>query len=68
MFISKHVYIVNLNPAVMTLPFGANIDMLNTVRYKNEMKEYGLGAPSTILLRCWSERRSKTTDNTPYLG
>ena len=67
MFISKHDYIVNLSPAVMTLPFGANIDMLNTVRYKNEM-EYGLGAPSTILLRRWSERRSKTTDNAPYLG
>uniref|UniRef100_A0A453I7X2 GPN-loop GTPase n=1 Tax=Aegilops tauschii subsp. strangulata TaxID=200361 RepID=A0A453I7X2_AEGTS len=36
-------YVLNLDPAVMTLPFGANIDIRDTVRYKEVMKEYGLG-------------------------
>jgi hypothetical protein len=33
----------------MTLPFGANIDIRNTVRYRDVMKEYGLGPNGGIL-------------------
>ena len=32
-FVSKHVHVVNLDPAVMTLAFGASIDIHDTVRY-----------------------------------
>lgn len=42
-------YVVNLDPAVMTLPFGANIDIRDTVMYKDVMKEYGLGPNGGIL-------------------
>jgi GTPase SAR1 family protein len=41
--------VVNLDPAVMTLPFGANIDIRDTVRYKDVMKEYNLGPNGGIL-------------------
>ncbi|ONK63249.1 uncharacterized protein A4U43_C07F12920 [Asparagus officinalis] len=44
-------YVLNLDPAVMTLPFGANIDIRDTVRYKQVMKEYGLG-PNGGILTC----------------
>lgn len=33
---------LNLVPAVMSLPFGANIDIRDTVRYKEVMKQYNL--------------------------
>ncbi|KAF6172685.1 hypothetical protein GIB67_042008 [Kingdonia uniflora] len=42
-------YVVNLDPAVMTLPFGANIDIRDTVRYKEVMKQYNLGPNGGIL-------------------
>jgi hypothetical protein len=40
--ILEHVSVVNLDPAMMILPFGSNIDIGDTVRYKNVMQEYGL--------------------------
>lgn len=46
---NRRSYVVNLDPAVMTLPFGANIDIRDTVRYKDVMKEYGLGPNGGIL-------------------
>ncbi|XP_072984270.1 GPN-loop GTPase QQT2 [Typha latifolia] len=42
-------YVLNLDPAVMTLPFGANIDIRDTIRYKEVMKEYNLGPNGGIL-------------------
>lgn len=42
-------YVMNLDPAVMTLPFGANIDIRDTVRYKEVMKEFNLGPNGGIL-------------------
>ncbi|KAG0484861.1 hypothetical protein HPP92_008940 [Vanilla planifolia] len=42
-------YVLNLDPAVMNLPFGANIDIRDTVRYKEVMKEYNLGPNGGIL-------------------
>ncbi|KAM7484954.1 hypothetical protein LguiA_000963 [Lonicera macranthoides] len=45
----KRGYVMNLDPAVMTLPFGANIDIRDTVRYKEVMKQYNLGPNGGIL-------------------
>lgn len=42
-------YVVNLDPAVLSLPFTANIDIRDTVNYKNVMKEYNLGPNGGIL-------------------
>ncbi|KAK4728778.1 hypothetical protein R3W88_021766 [Solanum pinnatisectum] len=42
-------YVLNLDPAVLTLPFGANIDIRDTVRYKEVMKQYNLGPNGGIL-------------------
>eukprot|EP00252_Welwitschia_mirabilis_P018408 TRINITY_DN40913_c0_g1_i1.p1 TRINITY_DN40913_c0_g1~~TRINITY_DN40913_c0_g1_i1.p1 ORF type:complete len:371 (+),score=77.22 TRINITY_DN40913_c0_g1_i1:213-1325(+) len=42
-------YVINLDPAVMTLPFGANIDIRDTVNYKQVMKEFNLGPNGGIL-------------------
>ncbi|KAK4586455.1 hypothetical protein RGQ29_023554 [Quercus rubra] len=42
-------YVMNLDPAVMTLPFGANIDIRDTVKYKEVMKQYNLGPNGGIL-------------------
>lgn len=42
-------YVLNLDPAVLSLPFTANIDIRDTVNYKNVMKEYNLGPNGGIL-------------------
>ncbi|KAL1201781.1 GPN-loop GTPase QQT2 [Cardamine amara subsp. amara] len=42
-------YVVNLDPAVMSLPFAANIDIRDTVNYKEVMKQYSLGPNGGIL-------------------
>lgn len=42
-------YVINLDPAVVTLPFGANIDIRDTVRYKEVMKQFNLGPNGGIL-------------------
>lgn len=42
-------YVINLDPAVMSLPYGANIDIRDTVRYKEVMKEFNLGPNGGIL-------------------
>ena len=45
----KRGYYVNLDPAVLSVPFGANIDIRDTVNYKEVMKQYGLGPNGAIL-------------------
>ena len=35
MFVSKYVYVVNLDSVVMTLPFRVSIDIRDTMRYKD---------------------------------
>lgn len=40
---------MNLDPAVRTLPFAVNIDIRDTVRYKEVMKQYNLGPNGAIL-------------------
>ncbi|KAJ3035190.1 hypothetical protein HDV00_004259 [Rhizophlyctis rosea] len=47
--IKKPVYVINLDPAVGQLPFGANIDIRDTVNYKEVMKQYNLGPNGGIL-------------------
>jgi GTPase SAR1 family protein len=42
-------YYINLDPAVRTVPFAANIDIRDTVNYKEVMKQYGLGPNGGIL-------------------
>ncbi|XP_074269559.1 GPN-loop GTPase QQT2-like [Silene latifolia] len=42
-------YVINLDPAVTTLPFGANIDIRDTVAYKEVMKQFNLGPNGGIL-------------------
>ncbi|KAJ2617697.1 hypothetical protein H4S08_000205 [Coemansia sp. RSA 1365] len=42
-------YIVNLDPAVSKVPFQANIDIRDTVDYKQVMTEYNLGPNGGIL-------------------
>ncbi|TQD73173.1 hypothetical protein C1H46_041302 [Malus baccata] len=46
-------YVMNLDSAVMTLPFDANIDIRDTVRYKEVMKQINLG-PNEGTLACES--------------
>lgn len=42
-------YAINLDPAVHQIPFPANIDIRDTVKYKEVMKQYGLGPNGGIV-------------------
>jgi len=42
-------YVVNLDPAVHTVPFESNIDIRDSVNYKEVMKQYNLGPNGGIL-------------------
>ncbi|XP_058020607.1 GPN-loop GTPase 1 [Ahaetulla prasina] len=42
-------YVINLDPAVYELPFQANIDIRDTVNYKEVMKQYALGPNGGIV-------------------
>ncbi|XP_060789792.1 GPN-loop GTPase 1 [Neoarius graeffei] len=42
-------YVINLDPAVHDVPFPANIDIRDTVNYKEVMKQYGLGPNGGIV-------------------
>ena len=45
----KPPYMINLDPAVTSTPYDANVDIRDTVDYKNVMKEYNLGPNGGIL-------------------
>lgn len=45
----KVPYVVNLDPACMEVPYPANIDIRDTVNYKEVMKQYGLGPNGGIV-------------------
>ncbi|KLO05697.1 hypothetical protein SCHPADRAFT_923334 [Schizopora paradoxa] len=45
----KPPYIVNLDPAVTNTPFDSNIDIRDTVNYKEVMSQYNLGPNGGIL-------------------
>ena len=42
-------YIINLDPAVYEIPYEANIDIRDTINYKEVMKQYSLGPNGGIL-------------------
>lgn len=42
-------YIINLDPAVLKLPYPVNIDIRDTVNYKEVMKQYNLGPNGGIM-------------------
>jgi GPN-loop GTPase len=42
-------YVINLDPAVLKVPFGTNIDIRDSVNYKKVMKDYGLGPNGAIM-------------------
>ncbi len=42
-------YYINLDPAVKKTPFAANIDICDTVNYKEVMAQYGLGPNGGLL-------------------
>lgn len=72
--IKKPPYVLNLDPAVAKLPFQANIDIRDTVNYKEVMKQYNLGPNGGILTALnlfttkfdqvlgYVEKRSSSTD------
>jgi len=45
----KPPYVINLDPAVLEVPFPANIDIRDTVNYKEVMKHYSLGPNGGIV-------------------
>jgi len=47
--LGKKAYYINLDPAVKTVPYAANIDIRDTVNYKEVMSQYGLGPNGAIL-------------------
>ena len=47
--VKKPPYVVNLDPACMEVPFPANVDVRDTVNYKEVMKQYGLGPNGAIV-------------------
>ena len=46
----KRTYNINLDPAVLEVKFPANIDIRDSVKYKNIMKSYKLGTLLAILI------------------
>ncbi|PHH70817.1 hypothetical protein CDD80_5713 [Ophiocordyceps camponoti-rufipedis] len=42
-------YVINLDPAVLSVPFDANIDIRDSVNYGQVMQQYGLGPNGGIL-------------------
>ena len=42
-------YVINLDPAVRTVPFNSNIDIRDSLDYKEVMREYNLGPNGGIL-------------------
>ncbi|KAK3096313.1 hypothetical protein LTR53_019431, partial [Teratosphaeriaceae sp. CCFEE 6253] len=42
-------YVLNLDPAVRSVPFDSNIDIRDSVNYKEVMKQYNLGPNGGIL-------------------
>ncbi|KAK7601072.1 hypothetical protein V9T40_008513 [Parthenolecanium corni] len=42
-------YVVNLDPACFEVPYPCNVDIRDTVKYKEVMKQYGLGPNGAIV-------------------
>lgn len=46
---SSAPFVVNLDPACLEVPFPANVDIRDTINYKEVMKQYGLGPNGAIV-------------------
>jgi len=57
-------YVINLDPAVQHLPYVPNIDIRDTVNYRDVMKQYGLGPNGGIMtsLNLFATRFDKVLD------
>ncbi|CAB3402643.1 unnamed protein product [Caenorhabditis bovis] len=44
-------YVINLDPAVAKVPYPVNVDIRDTVKYKEVMKEFGMG-PNGAIMTC----------------
>lgn len=42
-------YVINLDPAVLRIPYGANIDIRDSIKYKKVMENYQLGPNGAIV-------------------
>ena len=42
-------YMINLDPAVLSTPYPVNIDICDTIKYKEVMKQYNLGPNGAIM-------------------
>lgn len=42
-------YVINLDPAVLKVPYGSNIDIRDSIKYKKVMENYGLGPNGAIV-------------------
>lgn len=42
-------YVINLDPAVLKIPYGANIDIRDAIKYKKVMENYQLGPNGAIV-------------------
>ncbi|CCK71080.1 GTPase NPA3 KNAG_0G00220 [Huiozyma naganishii CBS 8797] len=42
-------YVINLDPAVLNIPYGANIDIRDSIKYKKVMENYQLGPNGAIV-------------------
>ncbi|CCE65991.1 hypothetical protein TPHA_0O00190 [Tetrapisispora phaffii CBS 4417] len=45
----KTPYVINLDPAVLKIPYGANIDIRDSIKYKKVMENYQLGPNGAIV-------------------
>ena len=46
---NQNPYVLNLDPAVLSVPFEANIDIRDSINYKEVMKQYNLGPNGGIM-------------------
>lgn len=42
-------YVINLDPATLEVPFDCNIDIRQSIKYKDVMKHYNLGPNGAIM-------------------
>ena len=47
--LNKAPYVINLDPACLEVPYPANVDIRDTVNYKEVMKQYNLGPNGGIV-------------------
>ncbi|TGZ63085.1 hypothetical protein CRM22_007081 [Opisthorchis felineus] len=62
--IQQSVYAINLDPAVHHVPYPTNIDIRDTVKFKEVMKQYGFGPNGAIMtsLNFFASQFNKVVD------